>query len=89
MNGFNFRQYLINYETIQAIGGNKTKKQFKNFLRVMYGRKKDRGHIKKRVEAYIQDQHAHMAQLYGTVGRVLEKYAPGITTMMGGPYGWL
>jgi hypothetical protein len=89
MSGFNFTQYLINYETIQAIGSNKTRKQFKNFLRVMYGRKKDRGHIKKRVENYIQDQHSHLAQLYGTIGRVLEKYAPGITSMMGGPYGWL
>jgi len=89
MSGFNFRAYLRNYETIQAIGGNKTRKQFKNFLRVMYGRKKDRGHVKKKVEKYIQDQHAHMSQLYGIVGRALEKYTPGISSMMGGPYGWL
>lgn len=83
------RAYLRDYETIQAIGGNKSKKQFKNFLRVMYGKKKDRGHIKKKVGRYIQDQHEHLAQLYSTVGRALEKYAPGIGSMMGGFYGGL
>ena len=55
----------------------------------MYGKKKDRGHIKKKVGRYIQDQHEHLAQLYSTVGRALEKYAPGIGGMMGGFYGWL
>ena len=54
----------------------------------MYGKKKDRGHIKKKVERYIRDQHEHLAQLYSTVGRALEKYAPGIGSMMGGFYGW-
>ena len=84
-----FRAYIRDYETIQAIGGNKSKKQFKDFLQAMYGKKKDRGHIKKKVERYIQDQHEHLAQLYGTVGRALEKYAPGIGSMIGGFYGWL
>ena len=89
------RAHLRDYETIQAIGGNKSRTQFKNFLRVMYGKKKDRGHIKKKdrghikkkVERYIRDQHEHLAQLYSTVGRALEKYAPGIGSMMGGFYG--
>jgi hypothetical protein len=88
MKGFDFRTYLRNYEIIQTIGTNKTKKQFKNFLRVMYGKKKDRGHIKKKVEKYIQQQRSDMARLYNGIGRVLDKYAPGITSMMGGAYGW-
>jgi len=50
MIGFNFRAYLRNYEILQVIGKNKTRKQFKNFLRVLYGKKKDRGFIKPKVE---------------------------------------
>lgn len=84
MKGFNFRAYLRNYEIIQAIGKNKTKKQFKNFLRVMYGRKKDRGHIKKKIEKYIQEQKANRAKLYNAVLDVM----PSIG-IINDPYGWL
>ena len=84
MKGFNFRAYLRNYDIIQAIGANKTKKQFKNFLRVMYGRKKDRGHIKKKVEKYIQEQNVERARLYNAVLKVI----PSIGTI-NGPYSWL
>ena len=84
MKGFNFREYLRNYDIIQAIGSNKTKKQFKNFLRVMYGRKKDRSHIKKKVEKYIQEQNAERARLYNAVLKV----AP-IIGLINGPYSWL
>ena len=84
MKGFNFREYLRNYDIIQAIGSNKTKKQFKNFLRVMYGRKKDRGHIKKKVEKYIQEQNSERARLYNAVLKV----AP-IIGLINGPYSWL
>ena len=55
MTRFNFRAYLRNYEILQVIGKNKTRKQFKNFLRVLYGKKKDRGHIKSKIEKQIQE----------------------------------
>ena len=84
MKGFGFKAYLRNYDTIQAIGANKTKKQFKTFLRVMYGRKKDRSHIKKKVEKYIQEQNAERARLYNAVLKV----AP-IIGLINGPYSWL
>lgn len=84
MKGFNFRAYLRNYDIIRAIGTNKTKKQFKNFLRVMYGKKKDRGHIKRKIEGYIQEQNADRAKLYNTISKVV----PGIG-MINGPYNWL
>ena len=71
MKGFDFRSYLRNYDIIQAIGENKTKKQFKNFLRVMYGKKKDRGHIKKKVEKYIKDQNTDRAELYNAISKVI------------------
>lgn len=84
MKCFNFREYLRNYDIIQAIGANKTKKQFKNFLMVMCGRKKDRGHIKKKVEKYIQEQNAERARLYNAISKVV----PGIG-LINGPYSWL
>lgn len=84
MKGFDFRAYLRNYDTIQAIGINKTKKQFKNFLRVMYGKKKDRGHIKKKVEKYIKDKNTDRAELYNAISKAM----PGIRTISGF-YNWL
>ena len=84
MSGFDFKAYLRNYDIIQAIGSNKTKKQFKNFLRVVYGRKKDRGHIKKKIKKYIQEQNADRAKLYDAISEAI----PGIRTISG-LYGWL
>lgn len=84
MKGFDFRAYLRNYEIIQVIGMNKTKKQFKNFLRVMYGKKKDRGHIKKKIEKYIQEQKINQAKLYNATLEAMPSLGA-----IGGPYSWL
>lgn len=83
MKGFDFRSYLRNYEIIQTIGMNKTKKQFKNFLRVMYGRKKDRGRIKKKIEEYIRKQNKNMSQLYNTISKAIPNLG-----LINGPYSW-
>lgn len=71
MKGFNFGAYLRNYDIIQAIGTNKTRKQFKNFLRVMYGKKKDRGRIKKKIEKYIQEDANIRAEILGAISKVM------------------
>lgn len=71
MKGFNFRAYLKNYEIIQAIGINKTKKQFKNFLRIMYGKKKDRGHIKHKIEKQIQENANNRAEIFCAISKVM------------------
>lgn len=84
MKGFNFRTYLKNYDIIQAIGTNKTKRQFKNFLRVMYGKKKDRSHIRRKIEKYIQEQRTDRAKLYNAISRVM----PNIRAI-DGFYSWL
>lgn len=84
MKGFDFKAYLRNYDIIQAIGTNKTRKQFKNFLRVMYGKKKDRGHTKKKIEKYIQEQKADRARLYNAISKVMPS-----TGLINGPYNWL
>lgn len=71
MTGFNFRAYLRNYEILQVIGTNKTRKQFKNFLRVLYGKKKDRGHIKSKVEKQIQENANNRAKIFGAISKRL------------------
>lgn len=71
MKGFNFRAYLRNYDIIQAIGTNKTKKQFKNFLRVLYGKKKDRGHIKSKVEKQIQKNAKIRTEIFSAISKVM------------------
>jgi hypothetical protein len=84
MKGFDFRAYLRNYEIIQVIGTNKTKKQFKTFLRVMYGKKKDRSHIKKKIEKYIQEQNIDRAKLYNAISKVIPSVG-----IINSPYSWL
>ena len=84
MKGYDYKIYLENYYIIQAIGKNKTKKQFKNFIRVMYGKKKDRGHIKKKVKKYIQEQKANEVKLYNATLKAMPSLGA-----IGGPYGWL
>ena len=69
MTGFNFRAYLKNYEILQVIGTNKTRKQFKNFLMVLYGKKKDRGHIKSKVEKQIQENANNRAKIFSFISK--------------------
>ena len=71
MIGFNFRAYLRNYEILQVIGANKTRRQFKNFLRVLYGKKKDRGHIKPKIEKQIQENANNRAKIFGAISKVM------------------
>ena len=71
MAGFNFRAYLRNYKILQVIGKNKTRKQFKNFLRVLYGKKKDRGHIKSKVEKQIQEDANIREKIFGAISKRL------------------
>lgn len=71
MTGFNFRAYLRNYKILQVIGANKTRKQFKNFLRVLYGKKKDRGHIKQKIEKQIQEKHKQESKIFDAISKVM------------------
>lgn len=68
---FNFRAYLRNYEILQVIGANKTRKQFKNFLRVLYGKKKDRGHIKQKIEKQIQEKRKQQSKIFEVISQVI------------------
>lgn len=55
--GASFRSYLLQWEFWQNQPF-KTRKQFKNTLRVMYGRKKDRGHIKAKFKKKMAEEAA-------------------------------
>lgn len=55
--GANFRSYLLQWEFWQN-QPIKTRKTFKNTLRVIYGRKKDRGHIKAKFEKKMAEEAA-------------------------------
>ena len=58
--GINFQDYLRDY-LFWKNEHFKSKKVFKNVLSVIYGRKKDRGHIKERYIKRIEEQKRLMA----------------------------
>ena len=74
-NGIDFRSFLIDVEFWNSLNF-KNKHQLKTALSVMYGRKKDRGHIKQKYKKLIKDFHSenqevNMAiytKLFGGIG---------------------
>jgi hypothetical protein len=50
----------------------------------MYGKKKDRGHIKKKIEKYIQEQNIDRAKLYNAISKVMPSVG-----IINSPYSWL
>lgn len=56
-NGANFRSYLLQWEFWQN-QPMKSRKTFKNTLRVMYGKKKDRGYIKAKFKKIMEEEEA-------------------------------
>ena len=77
----NFQEYLSDYFFWQNEHF-KNKKVFKNILSVLYGKKKDRGHIKERYAKRIEEQK-HLMNII--TGAILEK-APQLAAFMGGKY---
>ena len=45
----------------------KSKKVFKNVLSVLYGKKKDRGHIKQKYDKKIKEYYESMSTIYKTI----------------------
>lgn len=52
----------LKYEAFDEVCKNKTRKQFKNALRVMYGKKKDRGHLKDKYQKCLSS-HEKVAEV--------------------------
>ena len=79
--GINFQDYLSDYLFWQNEHF-KSKKVFKNVLSVLYGRKKDRGHIKERYIKRIEEQKRSM----NIIMRGILTKAPQLAAFMGGKY---
>ena len=77
----NFQDYLSDYLFWQNQRF-KSKKVFKNVLSVLYGKKKDRGHIKEKYAKRIEEQK----QLTNMVKREVLKRAPQLAMFIGGKY---
>ena len=79
--GINFQDYLSDYSFWQNEHF-KSKKVFKNVLSVLYGKKKDRGHIKERYAKRIEEQKRSM----NIITRAILEKAPQLAAFMGGKY---
>ena len=79
--GINFQDYLNDYLFWQNEHF-KSKKVFKNVLAVLYGKKKDRGHIKKRYIKRIEEQK----RLMNIITRGILEKAPQLAAFIGGKY---
>ena len=77
----NFQKYLRDYPFWQDEHF-KSRKIFKNVLSVIYGRKKDRGHIKKKYLKRIEE-HKHLINI---VKGEIFKRAPHLAIFTGGKY---
>ena len=77
----NFQDYLSDYFFWQNEHF-KSKKVFKTVLAVLYGRKKDRGHIKERYIKRIEEQK----RLMNIITRGILEKAPQLAAFMGGKY---
>lgn len=51
----NWYNYIDDNEGFSQICKKRTRKQVKNAFRIVYGKKKDRGHLKQKIEAYNED----------------------------------
>lgn len=61
----------------------KSKKVFKNILSVLYGKKKDRGHIKQRYAKKVKEYNKSMS----IIKNALSTEFPHLSYFINGPYG--
>lgn len=65
----NFHSYLFNYEFFKEYFQNQSRKHFKTTLMVLYGKKKDRGHIKAKYEKALNEWRKNNAPIYKAVSQ--------------------
>lgn len=68
--GFNFRSFVLDFEFWSSFKF-KNKRQIKTVLRVLYGRKKDRGHIKQKYKKLIKDFYSENQEINITIYKKL------------------
>ena len=70
-----YTKMMLDEEVIRELAKNKTRKQFRNMLRVLYGKKKDRGHIKEKYKKlYKNKKELYSAIMSGFKNFVSNKY---------------
>jgi len=70
----NFHSYLFDYEFFKTYFPNQNRKRFKTTLMVLYGKKKDRGHIKAKYKKTANEWlkiYKAVAQRFPLVGNYL------------------
>lgn len=60
----NFHSYLLDYEFFKTYFSNHNRKRFKTAVMVLYGKKKDRGHIKAKYEKALNEWRKDNALIY-------------------------
>lgn len=65
----NFHSYLFDYEFFKEYFPNQTRKHFKTTLMVLYGKKKDRGHIKAKYKKALNEWRKNEALIYKAVAQ--------------------
>ena len=77
-----FQDYVRDYYFWQSEPV-KSKKVFKNILSVLYGKKKDRGHIRQRYAKKMKEYNNSMS----IIKKALATKFPQFSYFMNGPYG--
>ena len=65
----NFHSYLFNYEFFETYFPNQSRKHFKTTLTVLYGKKKDRGHVKAKYEKAANEWLKSKTLIYKAVAQ--------------------
>ena len=65
----NFHSYLFDYEFFKTYFSNQSRKHFKTTLMVLYGKKKDRGHIKAKYEKAANEWLKSKTLIYKAVAQ--------------------
>lgn len=63
----------IEEKVMDKLFKNKTRKQFYNALRVLYGKKKDRGHLKEKYNRCYEEEKRLYKYLMKAIADVVEK----------------
>lgn len=69
LKSMNFHSYLFDYEFFKEYFPNQTRKHFKTTLMVLYGKKKDRSHIKAKYEKATNEWFKKKPLLYKAVAQ--------------------
>lgn len=65
----NFHSYIFDYEFFKTYFSNQSRKRFKTTVMVLYGRKKDRNHIKAKYEKALNEWRKDNMLIYNAIAQ--------------------